>query len=338
MGIFVGKSTHRPHGRYCLATALPNVDITTDINDEITRLLSWADTWLIDLNPTKTKCMNITTAHIKITPSPSFNGTPIEMVDSHKHLGLVINTSLTWNDHIDYTMDKVSKRIGILRMLKHRLTRSCLRTIYVTHIRSVLEYCDVVWDGCQAYNALALERLQCDCIRIITGLPIFCRLDNLYRESGFDTLTERRRQHRLILLYKTAILGKAPSYFKDLLTELRNDPTVRGYRHVMTFAPYPITDSMTYLKTFFPATTKEWNSLDVGCRRAPSLSTFKFLIRPVPIAIPPLKELPRYPSILYTRLKYACSGLNAHLNHSNIIPSPLCACATGVEDLWYEAG
>ena len=118
----------------------PSFDITNDINDEMTRLRQWADTWMIDLNPTKTKFMCISPPdNNRVTPSPSFHGTPIEIVDSHKHLGLIINNSLTWKDHIDYLVTKVSKRIGILRALKFRLTRTCLRTIYMTHIRSVLE-------------------------------------------------------------------------------------------------------------------------------------------------------------------------------------------------------
>ena len=55
----------------------PRDNITDRINDEMTR--HWADTWMIDLNPTKTKCMNITFARNPIIPTPSFNNTPIEM-------------------------------------------------------------------------------------------------------------------------------------------------------------------------------------------------------------------------------------------------------------------
>ena len=198
----------------------------------MTRLANWADIWKIDLNPTKTKCMNITFAVNKIIPAPSFQGTPIDLVESHKHLGLVINNKLSWHDHIDYLTEKVTRRIGILRMLKFRLTRSCLRTVYITHVRSVMEYCCTIWDSCNAEQALTLERLQRDCLRIITGLTAYCRNDNLYRESGLDTLFERRRQQRLVLLYKAAILSECPSYFLSILPPLRNDPTARDVRHI----------------------------------------------------------------------------------------------------------
>ena len=138
--------------------------------------------------------------------------------------------------------------------LKFRLTRSCLRTVYIAHIRSLMEYCCTVWDNCTAAQSLTLERLQYASLRIITGLTAYCRIDNLFRESGLDSLFERRRQQRLVLLYKSAILQQTPHYFNALLPPLRNDPNVRGDRQINTFAPYPVTQSETFLQSFFPKT------------------------------------------------------------------------------------
>ena len=157
--------------------------------------------------------MTTTFARNPVIPAPKFNGTNIELVHSHKHLGLILNDTVTWNDHIDYITTKTSKRIGILRSLRFRLSRDCLPTIYIAHIPSILEYCDVVWDGCTAAQSHGLERLQRECIRIMTGLPLYCKTDHLYAESGLSTLAERRRQHRLLLLFKSSIQQQCPSYF-----------------------------------------------------------------------------------------------------------------------------
>ena len=48
-----------------------------------------------------------------------------------------------------------------------------------------------------------------------------------------------------------------------------------------------------------------------------------------------LLELPRYSSILYSRLKYGCSSLNSDLFNSNLVPTPLCSCRTDIEDLFH---
>ena len=225
----------------------PTDDNKDVINDEMTRLHDWADTWMIDLIPTKMKCMTITTGTNPAIPHHSFCGTPIELVTSHKHLGLAINSKMTWTDHIYHIILKTSKRIGILRSLKFRLHRNCLKTIYVSHIRSALEYCDVIWDNSNAEQALKLERLQLDCIRIITGITKYCSNENLYRESGSDTLSERRRQHRLVMIFKAVALNECPPYLLELLPNLRRDATVRNNRHYFTFEPYHIARNITFL-------------------------------------------------------------------------------------------
>ena len=81
---------------------------------------------------------------------------------------------------------------------------------------------------------------------------MYCSLDYLYRESGLEPLAERRRQHRLVLLFKAAILRDFPSYFHDLLPYLRHDLSARGSRHVNTIESYPLFRSSKYLTSYGP--------------------------------------------------------------------------------------
>ncbi len=43
----------------------------------------------------------------------------IDQVDKFKYLGIIINESLDWSDHIDYVQSKVAKRLGLLKRVKH---------------------------------------------------------------------------------------------------------------------------------------------------------------------------------------------------------------------------
>jgi hypothetical protein len=49
-----------------------------------------------------------------------------------------------WNKHIDMITKKAFSRVNILRKFKFILDRKTLETIYITFIRSLLEYADVV--------------------------------------------------------------------------------------------------------------------------------------------------------------------------------------------------
>lgn len=124
------------------------MDITTKNNEELERLQKWTDSWLIDINTNTTKCMVVNLAHTLVLPHPKMNGADIELVENHKHLGVVLNNKEKWTHQIDARKNKAWKRIRILRSLKYKLSRESLRTICVSHIRSLLEFSIILWDNC----------------------------------------------------------------------------------------------------------------------------------------------------------------------------------------------
>lgn len=109
-------------------------------------------------------------------------------------------------------------------MLKYKVNRKYLVKIYISFIRPVLEYSDVVWDNCSEKDAKLLEDIQVEAARIITGLS--CCSSKLYDELGWDLLQTRRKIHKLILFFKI-INGFSPKYLNELLEPYR--PPVHTY-------------------------------------------------------------------------------------------------------------
>ena len=65
--------------------------------------------------------------------------------------------------------------------------------IYISYIRPLLEYSWIVWDGCSEQDKAALERLQNEATRIVTGLTSSTSIANLYyKKCGWDSLANRR--------------------------------------------------------------------------------------------------------------------------------------------------
>ena len=50
-------------------------------------------------------------------PSIYFDNNPIESVSSQKHLGMILDTKLNFQEHIKNMLTKVNKTIGLLRKL-----------------------------------------------------------------------------------------------------------------------------------------------------------------------------------------------------------------------------
>ena len=80
--------------------------------------------------------------------------------------------------------------------------RQALEKNYISFIRPLLEYADFVWDNCIKYKVNALEKVQVEAARIVTGETKLVSLDMLYRETGWETLESRRRYHKLYSFYK----------------------------------------------------------------------------------------------------------------------------------------
>ena len=143
-------------------------------------------------------------------------GTQIVEVDSHKHLGIFFQNDCSWHNHIDYVKEKAWSRVNAMRKLKFDFDRKSLETVYLTFIRPILEYADIVWDNCTQYEKNELDKIQNEAARIVTGTTKLVSIRELYKEINWDTLDERRRKHKLALFYKM-VNGISPPYLSSLL-------------------------------------------------------------------------------------------------------------------------
>ena len=91
-------------------------------------------------------------------PPLAFNNNNVLEINSQKHLGVVLDNRLSFEDHLTMILNKVNKTIGLLRELQNILPRSTLLTICKSFIRSHLDYSDIIYD--QAYNALFHQKLE----------------------------------------------------------------------------------------------------------------------------------------------------------------------------------
>jgi len=97
------------------------------------------------------------------------NDQDLHVVNSHKHLGVIISDNGQWNDHIDYIVKKTYNRLNIMRKSRTFLDRYTLEKIYISFIRPLMEYADVIWDNQKQNLINKLENIQLDAARIVTG-------------------------------------------------------------------------------------------------------------------------------------------------------------------------
>ena len=76
-----------------------------------------------------------------------------------KFLGVHVNDTLTWSDHVKKICLKVSWNLSLLRRLSWFLLQSLLLLYLKSYVIPTFDYCDVVWSGCTNDEAKCLETL-----------------------------------------------------------------------------------------------------------------------------------------------------------------------------------
>ena len=72
----------------------------------------------------------------------------------------------------------------MLRSLKIMVSRCSLKNMYLSFIRPLLEYGDVVWDNCTAELKHYIESVQNEAALIVSGATKLCHMHTLLADLG----------------------------------------------------------------------------------------------------------------------------------------------------------
>ncbi|KAK8372910.1 hypothetical protein O3P69_016156 [Scylla paramamosain] len=147
-------------------------------------------------NPNKCQLININLLRQGVAfPDVHLDANPIPCVDIAKVVRLVMNSNLTWQDHVDHIVKKASKLFFMLfKARSFGATQQQLVQLYCQRIRPVLEYACPVWHpGLTSAQRTTLERVQKRVCRIILG-GSYNRYIATLTTFGLPSLEDRRGQ------------------------------------------------------------------------------------------------------------------------------------------------
>ena len=175
------------------------------ISDKISNLqaslqlcLDLANLWLIrnglKLNTSKTKNMLIHSSKKKVTSTLQLgvDGRDVEHVRCFKFLGVLVNNTLTWSDHINMVCSKVSRSLNLIRCLSWFLPQPLLLPFLKAYILPTFDYCDIVWSRCTKQEARQLETLLNFSCRTVLRKRKDYSASAARIELGLPTLASRR--------------------------------------------------------------------------------------------------------------------------------------------------
>ncbi len=179
-----------------------------------------------------------------------------------------------------------------------------------------------------------LEAIQFDAARTCTGAFLSTNRNSLLDELGWNTLAERRKNHKLILYYKIAN-GLTPQYLQELLPPRVADVSNYPLRNARNRSLVPAR-TVRYKSSFLPSSTVLWNNLTDTVRFRPSLPAFKYNLNNITKSPSPPEWFytgSRYANILHTRLRLTNPALNAYLFRTGRSPTNACECGYRTENI-----
>lgn len=177
--------------------------------------------------------------------------------------------------------------------------------MYKSYVMPIFDYCCHIWDNCTNDENLLLERLNLDALRTICGAVRGTSHDKLYFETNFKPLIERRRNIKLINIYKM-YNHLAPDYLCDLVPQNVSENSQYNLRNSSKIKTINCRTKL-YDKSFLPDTIKMWNSLPDHITNANTIGEFKSLLTRVQtVSYLDLNYGSRFCQIVYSRLKFGC--------------------------------
>ena len=98
-------------------------------------------------------------------------------------------------------------------------------------------------------------------------------INKLMNETGWESLSTRRKKHKLTLFYKMNN-GLCPNYLTSLVPQTVGNNTTYSLRNASNIQTIHA-KSQLYYNSFLPSVIRDWNELPMDIRNASSLNSFK---------------------------------------------------------------
>ena len=302
------------------------------LNADLQNIINWSVRWKVDFNPLKTELMTFCNKRQPDTLPLLFGQQTLNPSYMHKHLGVILQNNCKWDSHIEALIIKTRLLVACLRSYKYQFSRKTLNTIYTSFILPHFEYADVLWDNCTDGLSDELESLHLDAIRTIIGAVRGTSHAKLYRESGFTSLKERRRRHKLITYFK-ALNGFTPIYLTNYIPPLASSINPYPTRSSPLERSIPLYKTTLYEHSFFISTTYLWNELPDSYKLTNSISNFKRLLRKDDISVPSYYlGGDRNAEIIHCKLRLEISDLQDDLVKRHLAEYSTCRCGYHCEN------
>ena len=231
------------------------VELNANLNHDLNNVSRWLVKNKLQHHSTKTKLMYVGSNHNLAKIDNEFpvmiNNQLIPRVHSIPCLGVKLDETLNWDEHIEIVCKKVGAGIGILKRIKPYVSANTLISIYNALIQPYFDYCSPLWGVCNKTLRDNLQKFQNRAARIIAGASYEIRSADVLRTLDWENLETRWYLTKATFLYKVLSNSAAP-ILKDSLTSrniLLNNYNLRNSQTDLTLPKPNISQKKLYCRS-----------------------------------------------------------------------------------------
>lgn len=172
------------------------------LQEDLHRLESYYINNRININVLKCSSITFSRRRSPLVYSYSINNIAITRVNFVKDLGVFLDQKLAFSDHISFITDRAYKNLGfVMRVSSNFTDPGCILALYNSYVRSLLEYCSVIWNPQYTVYINCIERLQ---KKFISFMNYRCNIlcsDYADACDRYNILTLESRRYLLDMLF-----------------------------------------------------------------------------------------------------------------------------------------
>lgn len=213
-------------------------NVCENINNELSKVYDWLCVNKLSLNISKTKAMTFSFKQRRRLELPklSINNIEIENVNNFKFLGVNIDKNLSWETHINFIANKLSRTNGIICRLKNMLHPNVMRLIYGALFQPYLNYGITAWGFASSSSINRIVKLQKKVIRNISKARYNAHTSELFKKLNIAKFEDLLKINCIKFFYKYEN-NLLPKYFENFLRPIRHSLS-RPTRNIRAPARY----------------------------------------------------------------------------------------------------
>ena len=305
----------------------PNMTALT-LNRDLTKITNWALKWKVTFNAEKSKDIIFSRKLLNNTLPINLDNVNIERVNTQKHLGVILTSSLDWTPQVQSVCLRANRKLSVLRRVKY-LQRGTLDLLYKLTVRSVLDYGLMLY-----YNELNLCQMKQICqvqyraAKLVSSTPHGTSQIKLETELGWESIQDRVNNLGLTLFHKIHLNKTRPLIKTCMPTRNLNNINLRSNGN---YVPFPFR-GVKYGKSFFPYFTKRWNMLPKNVQ-IKNHDDFKLYIKESkPKRYKFYARGDKYKCSLLTKIRVGRSDLNVHRFSIGLSDTEKCICTSNSKE------